>query len=110
MLLAIDIIWLLTGLLLLAVFYIRRETLRNLFSLVQRWTQLVYVIILASVVGASLLHLYDRTYGPGPRSVLEVPVTTLAGLPLAIFICVRLFCLYVIETRSAGRERNTDLH
>jgi hypothetical protein len=55
------------------------------------------VVIMAVFVGAAGLNTYERIYGPGPRSVYGVPLTALAGLPLALFVCMRLFCLYVIE-------------
>jgi hypothetical protein len=97
MLLAINIIWLLTGVLLLVAFVIRREPLRNLFVPSQRWAQVVEVVIMAAFVGAAALNTYERMYGSGPRSVYGVPLTALAGLPLAVFVCVRLFCLYVME-------------
>jgi hypothetical protein len=97
MLLAIDIIWLLTGVLLLVAFLIRREPLRKLFLPSQRWAQVVQVVILVVGVGAAVLNLYDRMNEHGPRSVYGVPLMALAGLPLAAYICVRLFCLYFIE-------------
>jgi hypothetical protein len=97
MLLAIDIIWLLTVVLLLVAYFNRREPLRNLFLPSQRWAQVVQVVIMAVFVGSAALNTYERMYGPGRRSIFGVPITALAGLPLAVFICVRLFCLYVME-------------